>query len=412
MTEPKRRIGAAARARKILLSGAVLTDAFIVALLAVGNAATVALLAGESGGWVPYEPGRPASEIVGAVLLLALFARRSLPFTVLAVLALGGLGADLAGLFTWGGVGPAIAIAAYSIGRHHALVRSLIGLLAGLVVDLASTALSPATGSVWPDYAFYVGWLIGAWWIGRLVRMRAFHVAELRARAERLERARDAHARAVLAEERSRIARELHDVVAHHVSVMTVQATAGSRVIGRDPERARQALTDIEATGRQALSEMRRIVGVLRTSGTEDAQRGPQPGLGDLTELVGQVRETGVAVTLRSEGCRVPLPPGLDLTLYRVVQESLTNVLKHAGERTRTEVRVCFEHRAVRVEVEDDGAGPFADARGGDEPGHGLLGMRERIALFGGELEAGPRPAGGFSVRARVPLESGGPAGS
>ncbi|RCV52440.1 two-component sensor histidine kinase [Marinitenerispora sediminis] len=346
-----------------------------------------------------------AGQVAGVGLALLLLARRRFPGTVFVLLPLAGLAADHIGVFVQGVVSIGAAVAVYSGGRHLPLRRSLAGLGCGTAVNVATTVASPfnemRTG--WWDVVFYLSWIAGAWWLGRLGRLRAAHLTELQARATRLEHARDAHARAVLAEERSRIARELHDVVAHHVSVMTVQATAGRRVIARSPDRARQALEDIEETGRQALSEMRRIVGVLRTSASADADRGPQPGLADIPDLLAQVRETGLAVALRTEGVARALPPGLELTLYRVVQESLTNVLKHAGPDAAAEVALRFEPGAVSVRVEDDGAGPPGGARGGDEPGHGLLGMRERVSLFGGDLEAGPRPGGGFSVRARVP---------
>jgi signal transduction histidine kinase len=385
------------------------TDVIAVAMAIAVNSALVGAAASQSPADFPdiWTTG----HLAGAVLALVLTLRRFLPLTTLVALVLGGFVGDVTGLFLWGVVGPGTAVAAYSVGRYLPLARALAGLAAGVVLDLVVTVGAPVfpegfqlNGAQWMTYLVYLGWIMASWWVGRLVRMRAFHVAELSARAERLERARDAHARAALAEERSRIARELHDVVAHHVSVMTVQATAGRRVIDRSPERARQTLVEIEETGRQALSEMRRIVGVLRAAESGDPDRDPQPGLEGLADLVRQVTETGIPVELSTEGRPPVLPPGLDLTLYRVVQESLTNVLKHAGEGASAVVTLRFEASAVDVAVEDDGAGPDPDRLAADEPGHGLLGMRERVALFGGRLHAGPRPGGGFEVRARLPL--------
>ncbi|MQA95312.1 MAG: hypothetical protein GEV11_11935 [Streptosporangiales bacterium] len=249
------------------------------------------------------------------------------------------------------------------------------------------------------------------WWAGRSMRMRRAYMAELEARARRLERARDAHARAALAEERARIARELHDVIAHHVSVMTVQAAAAQRVLGSRPEEAREALTAITETGRSALAEMRNLVVVLRTDddGPPPAPgRAPQPGVAQLETLAGQLREAGLAVRLTTEGEPAPLPPGVDLTVYRVVQEALTNTLKHGGPETTAEVLLRYEPRALHVSVRDDGRGAPATTRDDpDRPGHGILGMRERVSLYGGELRAGPGRAGGYRVDARLPRGAG-----
>ncbi|MDT0302723.1 sensor histidine kinase [Streptomonospora wellingtoniae] len=387
-----------------------LTDAAMVVALAATNSALVTLSRDIPEMAAVWSHGA-AGHAAGAALALTVLARRYLPFTVLIVLTVSGLAGDVAGVLVWGAASPGIAAAAYSVGRYLTLVRSLAGVGAGVMVNLATTALSPATGAAdsgepwWINQAFYLGWILASWWVGRLVRMRSFHMVELATRAERLERARDAHTRAVLAEERTRIARELHDVVAHHVSVMTVQATAGRRVIERSPDRARQTLVEIEETGRQAMSEMRRIVDVLREP-DGGAERGPQPGLAGIGDLVRQISDTGTPVELVAEGVPVELAPGLDLTLYRVVQESLTNVLKHAGRDAPTTVSVRYGARAVDVSVVDEGGsapGTGSRPQASDEPGHGLVGMRERVVLYGGELEARPR-GGGFEVRARIPL--------
>jgi signal transduction histidine kinase len=215
------------------------------------------------------------------------------------------------------------------------------------------------------------------------------------------ERERDLAAREAVVAERARIARELHDVVAHSVSVMVVQAQAGPRLLA-EPNRLRDTFHSIEATGREALVELRRLLGVLR-GGEEHAATAPQPGLGSLEILLGQVRETGLRVDLRVEGEPVPLPAGVDLSAYRIVQEALTNTLKHAG-RAEAEVIVRYDAAAVEVEILDNGVGPHTRANGA---GHGLVGMRERVALYGGLLETGSRNGHGFTVRARLPLAVG-----
>ncbi|GAB3442666.1 sensor histidine kinase [Streptomonospora sediminis] len=389
------------------------TDAAIVAALLASNAVLVAMAA-ETPAMARLWDNPAAGYTVGTLLALLLFARRYAPLAVLILLTAGGLLADYAQVMVWGAASLGIAVASYSVGRYLPMVRALWGLGLGTAANIATTLLSPAQSAPdhgnpwWINQAFYLGWILASWWVGRLVRMRSFHMIELATRAERLERARDAHTRAVLAEERSRIARELHDVVAHHVSVMTVQATAGRRVIERSPERARQTLTEIEGTGRQALAEMRRIVSVLRMPEGDraDTDRGPQPGLAGLTELVQQIRDTGTPVELIAEGTVRDLEPGLELALYRIVQESLTNVLKHAGRNAPATVRVHYGLRAVAITVTDEG-GPTSEGSSSsptDEPGHGLVGMRERVALYGGELAAGPRSGGGFEVSARLPL--------
>jgi signal transduction histidine kinase len=248
---------------------------------------------------------------------------------------------------------------------------------------------------------------VGVWWLGRSLRLRRAYLNELEARARRLERARAADARAARTEERSRIARELHDVVAHHVSVMTVQAGAARRILERDPQAVRDALTTIEQMGRTALGEMRRLVGVLRTEA--EPARGelsPQPGVSDVGELVDHLRETGLQVQLWIEGESRSLSPGVDLAAFRLIQEALTNTLKHAGPQARAWVRIHYTDWQLTVEVEDDGRGLAAGlGQANGSRGHGLVGMRERVALYGGDLRIGPRSGGGFEVRARFPLE-------
>ena len=244
-----------------------------------------------------------------------------------------------------------------------------------------------------------------AWVLGDNLRTRRAYLAELEARAERLEREREEKAERAVIDERARIARELHDVIAHNVSVMVVQASAGEELFDTDPDRARESLAAVAATGRAALAELRRLLGVIRAEeeGAEAAYA-PQPGIEYVDELVHQVRQAGLAVELSVVGEPRELPEGVGLCAYRIVQEALTNTLKHA-QASRAQVSVRYVDDALELLVLDDGRSvpPAADAENG---GHGLIGMRERVALFSGELTARPRsPGGGYEVRARLPLE-------
>jgi signal transduction histidine kinase len=246
----------------------------------------------------------------------------------------------------------------------------------------------------------FAGPALIAWALGDAMRSRRAYYAALEDRAARLERERDAQAQIAAAAERARIARELHDVVAHNVSVMVVQADGASYALDRSPERAREALATISSTGRQALDEMRRMLGVLR-SADEQSGMAPQPGIAQLGELLDQARASGLAVTFTVEGVPGPLPGGLALTAYRTVQESLTNVRKHGGPAAEARVVLRYCEDALLLTITDDGRGAAA---ANDGAGHGLVGMRERIAVYGGTLHAGPRPGGGFQVAARLPL--------
>jgi signal transduction histidine kinase len=237
-----------------------------------------------------------------------------------------------------------------------------------------------------------------AWTIGFLVSRKFHEAEEARERAARAERQREERARLAVADERARIARELHDVVGHSVSVMTVQASAARRLLRPHQEREREALAVVERTGREALAEMRRMVGVLRRP-EEAPALAPQPSLEYVDKLVEHAREAGLPVDLRIEGTPQQLPGGVDLTAYRLVQEGLTNALKHANAH-RAEVVVRYGDGDVELIVSDDGRGDG----GGDGGGHGLVGMRERISVYGGELEAGPRAGGGYRLRARLPV--------
>jgi signal transduction histidine kinase len=280
----------------------------------------------------------------------------------------------------------------YALGAHASLRRGAVGLaITALVMTLISRLVSVGIGpQALPIVAF--------WLVGVLVRIRRRAVA-LAERNEALQRQAEQAAGA----ERTRIARELHDIVAHHLSVIVLQA-AGARASGQAPE---AALEKIETSGRQALAETRRLLGVLRDCG-EEAGFAPQPGIDDLNALAASVRDAGLPVNLTISGDAAAVPAAVDVSVYRIVQEALTNVLKHAG-RARADVTIGYADSGVTIEVTDDGTREIdGQALLG---GHGLAGMRERAAIFGGELRAGPRGGGGFAVHARLPADDRGPRG-
>jgi signal transduction histidine kinase len=285
-------------------------------------------------------------------------------------------------------------------------IGGLVLLLAGvavLILRVPEEAIrKEGAGGVGQNIASNFILAIIVWSVAWLISSRVRTTRALRARAAHLEAERDALAAQAVAEERARIARELHDVVAHSVSVMTVQAGGVRRLLTEGQTRERDALAAIEETGRRALTEMRRMVSVMR-SDHDAAALEPQPGIATLPRLVDEVREAGLPVTLNMTGQDRGIPTGLDLSVYRIVQEGLTNVMKHAGP-AHAWVNVTVGSEAVELLVEDDGSGAHR-ANGG---GHGLIGMRERVAVYGGELQAGARPGGGFRVQARLPIDGAG----
>ena len=292
----------------------------------------------------------------------------------------------------------ALLLAFYSVGAHCDDRRSyFVGVVAVAAIaaaDLARPGSFSASGtrpSAWLAFAI-------AWLVGRDLRRRRQRIAELEDRAAQLEREREEQAQRAVAEERGRIARELHDVIAHGVSVIVVQAQAGPHLVD-GPQRVVGVFRAIESSGRDALVELRRLLGILRSE-DEELAIGPQPGLGSLQSLVEQMHTAGLPVQLRIEGEPVHLPAGIDLSAYRIVQEALTNVVKHAGDAA-AEVIIRYAPRALELAIVDDGHGR-ATARNG--AGHGLIGMRERVALYSGTLEAGTQNGGGYAVRARLPF--------
>jgi signal transduction histidine kinase len=280
-----------------------------------------------------------------------------------------------------------LLIAFYSLGSYEPLGRSLAAFVGVLPLGiLAQTQRHSGTAVKAGNVLFGLALAGGAWIAGILIRARTRQVAVAEAEAVR-----------AVAEERARIARELHDVIAHSVSVMVVQAGAAEEVLRTAPERALAPVRAIQETGREALVEMSRLVGLLRDHASE-LGLAPQPGLADLGMLIEQVRDAGLPVDVQVEGQPRHVPLGVDLSAYRVVQEALTNALKHAGE-ARATVRLRYRPDSLELEVLDDGPG----TANGHVGGHGLVGMRERIAVFGGEFDAGPREDGGFRVRAVLP---------
>jgi signal transduction histidine kinase len=305
----------------------------------------------------------------------------------------------------------AILILLYTLAAYQPRRVSVWGLavcLAGSAVGILRwVSLLNHSLVVWltAGAMLFAGPALLAWVLGDSMRYRRAYYASLEDRAARLERERDAQARVAAVAERARIARELHDVIAHNVSVMVVQADGASYALGTDPDRARQALAAISATGRQALAEMRRLLGVLRRE--EDgagSARAPQPGIGELGELLDQARGAGLPVSFTVEGDPQPLPGGVALAAYRIVQESLTNTRKHAGPAASVSVLLRYSPDAVVLAISDDGRGDPGAAAPPGGPGHGLTGMRERVASCGGSVTAGPRPGGGFEVVATLPL--------
>jgi signal transduction histidine kinase len=247
------------------------------------------------------------------------------------------------------------------------------------------------------QFLAYVMSVATAWMLGYGVQLNRARTSLLEEQATQLEREQAARTEAAVEQEQARIARELHDIVAHNVSVIVAQAGAAQRVFDTDSERSRQALGSIELTGREALTEMRRLLGVLRTDRQEN--RAPQPGLDQLPGLVEQMRRAGLPVQLTIGGHRRPLAAGVELSAYRIIQEALTNVLKHAGP-TRAWVDLTYHSDFLEVQVRDEGRGNSGDL----VAGHGLVGMRQRVVLVGGELVVGPAPTGGFVVTAQLPM--------
>jgi signal transduction histidine kinase len=357
---------------------------FVLALLLFVAAELEIWLTNDAGGY------SHATAATAPLLAAAVAVRRLHP-------TLAGIGAQavVAGTFAWWGdtqiFGNTIAwfCALYAL-TVWASPRKFAAGAAFVALSNVATAAGP-NGTLQKGVPFAVVTLVVMLLVRRVVGDRE-------RRAQLAERERDLAAREAVIDERARIARELHDAIAHNVSMMVVQAGAERRVLDGDSESTRDVLATIEQIGRGALTEMRRLVGMLRSDGDEPLA--PQPGLEDLAMLVTQVREAGLPVDLHVDGERRQLPVGLELSAYRIVQEALTNALKHAGD-AHASVRVHYGPDSLELEIVDDGAGAPAAASSG---GHGLVGMRERVALYGGRFDAGRRPSGGFAIRVLLPI--------
>jgi len=292
-------------------------------------------------------------------------------------------------------------IALHAVARHRPARHAWPAAVA--TVLLPGLADWPDNDRVWGALVAVSAIVVAIVAVGMNQRTRHAYLSELESRAERLEREADQQARLAVAEERARIAREMHDVIAHHLAVMVALSDGAAATLPMAPERAAGVMTQVSATGRQALGEMRRLLGLLRS---DVGGRAPQPGLGDLDALVERIRAAGVRVALAREGLPGPSGDGVGLVVYRIVQEALTNTLKHAGPGASAEVRLRFGADGADIEVVDDGAGRTARRPGGDR--HGLTGMLQRARSYGGRLDAGPRTGPGWRVRVHLPLGADG----
>ncbi|MDT0463845.1 MULTISPECIES: sensor histidine kinase [Streptomyces] len=354
----------------------------------------------------------PAGLAISAVLCVVVALRRRLPEKMLLVALAMGLVQLLVDQQPMIGDFAMLAII-YTVAADGARWASRTGLVGGLCAgplamirwpDAHSGTVGNAAIAVFQTVPFALAWVLGD-----SLRTRRAYLAQLEERAARLEKEREAQAKVAVAAERARIARELHDVVAHNVSVMVVQADGAAYVLDAAPDQAKKALETISGTGRQALAEMRRLLGVLRTGEHKEAgEYVPQPDVEQIDELVEQCRSAGLPVDFKVEGTPRPLPSGVELTAYRIVQEALTNTRKHGGPNTGASVRLVYFDDGLGLLVEDDGKGApheLYEEGGFDGQGHGLIGMRERVGMVGGTLDAGPRPGGGFRISALLPLK-------
>ena len=351
--------------------------------------------------WIVPWSGPKAVFILGSLLwTMPLLLRRRLPFAapVFAFAVQAGsaftdptLGAETTAFF-------ALLLAFWVVGAHNEPTQAIAGVAIGFASIAVVARVDERLGLEQAVSGIFLGGTVSL--IAYALQRRGKRAAELAERAALLEHEREETERAAVAEERRRIARELHDVIAHSVTLMTVQAGAARLLLAEDPQRARGPVLSVEETGRHALAELRRLLEVLRRDEGE-ASLAPQPGLARIDDLLARARRAGLPVELAVAGEPRVLPPGIDLTAYRIVQEALTNAHKHAGP-ARAHVFLRYGIEALELEVTNDGR---RAPNGGDGVGHGLVGMRERVALYDGTFEAGPRVGGGYTVRARLPVE-------
>jgi signal transduction histidine kinase len=361
------------------------------------------IIAAEIKAWLVPGPGPKAVFVVASLLwTLPLLLRRRFPFAapvftfvVQAASAFADptLGAEATAL-------TALLLAFWAVGAHNQKAQAIAGAVIGFGAIAIVAQVDERLGLEQAVWGIVFGATVCL--IAYALQRRTIRAAELKELAARIDQERQELAEVAVAAERQQIARELHDVVAHSVTVMTVQAGGARLLLAADHSRALESVLVIEQTGRQALGELRRLLGIFGTA--EGSTLAPQPGLAQIDDLADQTRRAGLRVGLTVVGESDPLPPGVDLAAYRIVQEALTNVRKHAGP-TQAQVTIRHGRKALELEITDEGG----DAQNSEPSGHGLLGMHERVALYRGQLEAGPRPEGGFAVRVRLPLEEGQP---
>ena len=385
------------------------TDGAIAIVFTLFGWASVALAVDEDGDRLSV------AAVIGVIVVaLPLVWRRRAPVATLATFTVAFLLYQFAGLPNTFWYANAWVVAAYSAGAYGRgrwrdpvrIVSSLVligSLLYGLVIVPAPGIATAGTLGNLLALVANAAFVVWVWPFGDAIRDRREREEDLMERTLQLERERELGAQRAVLAERVRIARELHDVLAHHVSLMGVQAGAARRVLASRPEQVEPALLSIEAASREAVVELHRLLGFLRRD-ADERSLAPQPSLGQIETLLDHTREAGLTVTLLVEGTERPLPAAVDLSAYRIVQEALTNTLRHAGA-TSADVRLLYGERSLRLMVSDDGHGGMS-AKNGPESGHnGLLGMRERTALLGGRLLAGPGGDGGFVVDATLPFD-------
>ena len=331
-----------------------------------------------------------------AIAACSLFWRRSRPLTVLATtLVMMAVSTALGYSFDFFGV----PIVLYSVGRYE--INDRLSQIGGAAIGIIGLMMVFDSSESLPDIGISFVILFLCWYLGRRIRARGEYLRLLQERAEQLEREKIYESQRAVAAERGRIARDLHDVVAHQVSLMTVQAGAAKTIAGIDPSKALQAMEAVETAGRQALVELRHLLGVIRPE-EEPGQLAPQPGLADVPQLVESFHSAGLLVSYSVHPAQQNLPAGIDLTIYRIIQEALTNVIKHAGENATAGVKVEIDQQDVTVEISDNGQAK--DERKFEQSGYGIVGMRERATMLGGSLEAKPCENGGYLVRCHLPL--------
>jgi signal transduction histidine kinase len=384
----------------------VLFDLVVAAAVAVLSVFEVASTSAE-----PLPGERVADGFAYALVIagsVSLVWRRKRPIAVLVIVTAALVTFWLRGhaaLLSVLGLPALYAVAAHAERRRRAWWA--LGVTCICLLAMASVSvLDRPDGFAYLEGLSIAAFLVGAVAAGLIIRNRERIFVDTERRAAAAEADRLAEAERAVARERSRIAREMHDVVAHSMSVVAVQAAAGREIVHVNPDKAAEVFARIETVGRESLTELRRMLGVLRDSGDHDASLSPQPGIADIAAAVAQSTATGVATELVIEGQQKPLAPGIELTAFRIVQEALTNVRKHAGASASATVRMSYEAHDLTLEVTDDGRGA-ATSLSGIGTGHGLIGMRERVEIYGGHFASGPRRGGGYAVHVVLPIMNG-----